>query len=947
MTISVPVHRKRSELSRALAAVLALSLAGVSGAYAQEADEDPEETTTSSTSANDPATLDRVTVTGSRIKRAEIEGPAPITVISRVDMEREGHQTVFDALQTLTQNSTDVQGEMFTSGFTPNASVINLRGIGPGYTLFLINGRRMAEYPQPYNSQSNFTNAAAIPSAMIERIEVLAGGASAIYGSDAVAGVVNVVLRENMDGDELRLTGGTTTEGGGSTGAFQWVGGRTGDRWNVTYSLEHLERRPIYGTQRDFIDSVFDSPNPNPGPSLALIAIDLVGAAAPTNHAAYYPGADVCDSFGYRTFESASRGLICGPDDDAALQTIRRKQSNSAGYLYGTYDFDNGLQAWASGMVWDSEAVSSGGTEWWGNSPDPHSGLFYEPTLGTIVQLQRIFRPEEYGGLDNVGSTYNERATEIAAGLRGVVFNDTYDWDFTVAQSRYKYKNDRPRLLARSVHDHFLTRVDGAADPFFGAYPVFNLDFDNWHTPLTPEQYGAMSTRVINQGDSKATTANFTISGDLFDIPAGPVGFAGVLEWGQQEYDLNADPRVLPTYPTTADDKPFNLTGTGGGGERDRYAVGVEFSAPLLESLRATVAGRYDRYDDITDVGGAFTWQAGLEYRPVDSLLFRGNFGTSFRAPDMHYVFAEQSGSFTNIVDEYACRAGGRTVSECNVTGDETIYSIFGVRQGTPGLKEETGKSWTAGFVWDIIDGMSVSADYYSIELEDQVGDITNAWLLQQEADCRLGVKRDGSPADHSLDSSFCQDVLDRITRFDRPGTPQDGRVDEVIRGPINRAFRSVEGIDATYRYRVTTDRWGSFDTQLAYAHILKSETQERDDTPRVNWRDHMQNFEHRSRLRGAVTWQYNDWTTTLFGLRYGSIPNWAETDRLGSFTTYNFNIGKKLTNDVRVTLLVNNLFNKTHLDDPTHTAWPYFNYWGGQSPIGREVFVQMDFRIR
>src|SRR5690606_6602497 len=250
MTMSDVVNRKPNELSRALAAVLALSLAGVSGAFAQEADEEPAERTTSASS--DPATLDRVTVTGSRIKRAEIEGPAPITVISRVDMEREGHQTVFDALQTLTQNSTDVQSEMFTSSFTPNASVINLRGIGPGYSLFLINGRRMAEYPQPYNSQSNFTNAAAIPSAMIERIEVLAGGASAIYGSDAVAGVVNVVLRENLEGDELRLTGGTTTQGGGSSGNIQWTGGRTGDRWNITYSLEHLERRPIYGTQRDF-----------------------------------------------------------------------------------------------------------------------------------------------------------------------------------------------------------------------------------------------------------------------------------------------------------------------------------------------------------------------------------------------------------------------------------------------------------------------------------------------------------------------------------------------------------------------------------------------------------------------------------------------------------------------------------------------------------------------
>lgn len=936
---------KRSELSCALATVLLVSLAGAPIAFAQEAEDDANEATT-----NEAVELDRVMVTGSRIKRAEVEGPAPITVISRVDMEREGHQTVFDALQTLTQNSTDVQGEMFTSGFTPNASVINLRGIGPGYTLFLVNGRRMADYPQPYNSQSNFTNAAAIPSAMIERIEVLAGGASAIYGSDAVAGVVNVVLRENLDGDELRLTGGTTTEGGGSSGSFQWVGGRTGDRWNVTYSLEHLERRPIYGTQRDFIDSVYDSPTENPGPSLALVALDLVGAVAPTGQAAYYPGADVCNSFGYRTFESGTRGLICGPDDDAALQTIRRKQSNTAAYLYGTFDFDNGMQGWASGMAWDSEAVSSGGTEWWGNSPDPHSGLFYEPTLGTIVQLQRIFRPEEYGGYDKIGATYNERATEFAAGLRGMMFNDSFDWDATIAQSRYRYKVDRPRLVGRSIHDHFLTRVEGAVDPFFGAYPVFDLDFNNWHTPLTPEQYQAMSTRVVNQGDSKATTANFTLSGDLFDMPAGALGFAGIFEWGQQKYELNADPRILPTYPLTADDKPFNLTGTGGGGERDRYALGVEFSVPLLESLRTTVAGRYDKYDDITDVDGAFTWQAGLEWRPADSLLFRGNFGTSFRAPDMHYVFAEQSGSFTSIVDEYACREAGRSMSECSVSATSEpheMYQAFGIRQGTPGLKEETGKSWTAGFVWDIMDGMSMSADYFSIELEDQVGDITNAWILQQEADCRLGVKRDGSPADNALDSSFCQDIMARINRYDRPNTPQDGQVEQITRGPINRAYRSVEGIDATFRYRATTDRWGSFDTQLAYAHTLKSETQERSDTERVNWRDHMQNFEHRSRLRGAVTWQHNDWTTTLFGLRYGSIPNWAEDARLGSFTTYNFNIGKKLTNDVRVTLLVNNVFNKTHLDDPSHTAWPYFNYWGGQSPIGREVFVQMDFRIR
>jgi len=935
---------QRSRLSAALFAALLVPATGI--AFAQDSDDQEAqdaETPAAQTRATD---MDAVVVTGSRIKRAEIEGPAPVMVISRQDMEREGHQTVFDALQTLTQNSTDVQGAMYAGGFTPNASVINLRGIGPGYTLLLVNGRRMAEYPQPYNSQSNFVNVAAIPSAIIERIEVLAGGASAIYGSDAVAGVVNVVLRQNLDGDEIRLTAGTTTEGGGDSGHVQWTGGKSGDRWNITYALEHLEREPIYGTQRDFIDSVFDGPNSNPGPALALVALDLVGAVGPSGHASYYPGADVCDRFGYRTFDSPTRGLVCGPDDDAALQTIRNKQSNTAGYLYGTFDFDNGMQAWASGMAWDSEAISSGGTEWWGNTVDVHSGLFYEPTLGTIVQLQRIFRPEEYGGLDNVASQYKERATEFATGLRGSMFNNNFDWDVTLAQSRYKYENDRPRLLARSVHDTFLTEVEGATDPFFGAYPVFNLNFDNWHRPLTPEEYRAMSTRVVNEGTSTATTASFVVSGDLFQLPAGPLGFAGVLEWGSQEYDLNADPRILPSYPTDAADKPLNLTGTGGGGERDRYAVGAELSVPIFDSLRATLAGRYDKYDDITDVDGAATWQAGLEWRPFESLLIRGNYGTSFRAPDMHYVFAEQSGSFSTVFDEYACREAGRSTSECNVTGDETVYTAFGIRQGTPGLREETGESWTAGFVWDIMDGMSTTVDYYSIELTDQVGDITNAWILQQEADCRLGVQRDGSPADNSIDSAFCQDILARISRFDAPGLPQDGEVDEIVRGPINRAYRKVDGLDATFSYRYDTDRWGSFNTQLAYSHILSSENQERSDTPVVNWRDDMQNFEHRSRVRGAVTWQYEDWTTTLFGLRYGSIPDWAEESRLSPYITWNFNVGKQITDDLKVTVLVNNVFNNTNIEDPTHTSWPYFNFWGGQSPIGREVFVQADYRF-
>ena len=164
----------RRPLTLALAMALALPLSAP--AFAQdEADDDATETSTEQK-------LERITVTGSNIKRSTVEGPAPVTVISRDQLEKEGFVTVFDALDTLVQNNMGSnQNELNSAGgFTPNGSVVNLRGLGPGRTLLLINGRRAADYPFPYNGQSNFQNFGNIPSAAVERIEILTGGASAI-----------------------------------------------------------------------------------------------------------------------------------------------------------------------------------------------------------------------------------------------------------------------------------------------------------------------------------------------------------------------------------------------------------------------------------------------------------------------------------------------------------------------------------------------------------------------------------------------------------------------------------------------------------------------------------------------------------------------------------------------------------------------------------------------
>lgn len=253
--------RRRVQRDLLASAILATLAFGISPAVlAQDAQEED-----ASTTAQPATTLDKVTVTGSRIKRVDIEGPTPVTVVTAEDIQAQGFNTVYEALNTLTQNDIGrLQNELTAGSFTQGAQFVSLRGLSPSYQLVLINGRRVADYPHPYNGQSNAINVGSIPAAAVERIEVLTGGASAIYGSDAVAGVINIILKTNYEGDLVTLRGGTTTEGGGDSGRVQWVGGKTGERWGVNYAFEYLHRDTIWASQRDFMDSYRDDPSVDP-----------------------------------------------------------------------------------------------------------------------------------------------------------------------------------------------------------------------------------------------------------------------------------------------------------------------------------------------------------------------------------------------------------------------------------------------------------------------------------------------------------------------------------------------------------------------------------------------------------------------------------------------------------------------------------------------------------
>ncbi len=964
---SYGVHRNR--LSAAVTGVLLLS-AG-SAALAQES---------ADTSKAAATTLDTITVTGSRIKRSEIEGPAPVTVITATQIEKEGFSTVFEALRTLSQAGGEAVNDLTgINSFAPLAAPINLRGLGPGRTLMLINGRRVADYPWANGNSGNFPSFDSIPTGAIERVEILSAGASAIYGSDAVAGVVNIILKQDYDGDTLKLRGSTTTTGGGDAYSAQWAGGRTGDNWGLTYAFEARGNELMYVRQREFMDSFRDSP----------VAIDpLLGFIPPITLRVTYSGgtrsgthvptpAGTCDKFGFETVDARELsgtapnqtvrelGQVCGNDAFPA-RTFLTGRDVLGGYLYGTWNFSDNLEGWGSLMfnTMDAELgagmLSISGPQRYGGLVTPDGQTltrgesittrWYDAGLGSEITASRRLTAAEHGGEANALQFFSEKAFDVAFGLRGSIA-DRWDWDFTVSRAEFTSDMQRTLLNTARVTDYFFGPQLSSSDPACaeaGSSLCYRIDLDRWFTPLTPEQYSELSDQVTYQNESWVSTASLVFSGDLFELPAGPVGFAAVLDAASQGYDTNPPVGLLAENRTN-----YQLTTTAGGGERDRYAAGVEFRVPILDSLKASLAARYDKYDDITEVDDAKTWGLGLEWRPFDSLLVRGNYSTSFKAPDMHFVFNEGTTTQPVVNDDFRCVSSGGTFgssttpSTCT-TPDVYRYPIDGTTTGDPTLEEEEGESWGVGLVWDITDNMSATVDYWDITLRGEVKTVSVFEALQFESACLTGLNDDRTPfTDFALDSAFCQNMIARVTREAVSDDPNLApRIEHVLGGYINQALRHLNGIDASFNYRLATERWGDFNWTLGWSHTLTFEGRVFDSDPIEDTRDVRSNNTLRSRTRGSMGWSRNGWSSNVFFTRLGSLPSGDRTYRLAPHITWNWNISRNITDNARISLFVNNVFNRYYTDDPTELTYPFFNHWYGTTALGREIAAQFELKF-
>jgi outer membrane receptor protein involved in Fe transport len=880
--------------------------------------------------------LQKVVVTGSRIPQAQQETASPVTTITAEDIQSQGYRNVADVLRAQPLATGAVQDNQFTNGFTPGATTISLLGLAPGFTLILIDGRPLADYPLLYNGQSNFTDLSSIPTGMVERIDILPGNQSAIYGSAAIAGVVNIILKKHLEGMQLSLRAGGYDDGGGKNLRFQLTGGQNWDRLELTYGLQYSTQDPIYGYQRSWTDSTDDNPNPAGRFGSRTFVI------GENNGRAYIdPGAATCDSlaanFGGTTMRDfrPGRGFYCGSRAQPGYTTFLNDETGTSVYLNAAYKLSENSELYAAILYGVNKTQTDSGSRFWTPDVNGTFGIVYDDRDQTFTLYQHIFSPEETGPSNRYIT--RSRSYNAAFGWRGTLGDSTWDYDVYYSRSQYNLKDSQNWPLTAEIEDFFRAQFLGPQLGTFRGAPVYHPNRAAFYQSLTPAQYGSFLDEIKTSSTTWTHNVNFLLTNtDLFELPAGSVGMAALLQAGYQTWSNPTDPRVI-------NGDFWGITGTQGSGKRSNAALALEFRVPLLSKLTANLSGRYDKYKNI-DAGNdaKATYKVGLEYRPIDTLLIRGNYATAFRAPDMAYIYAGESGFFTTVDDYFRCEEAGQPLDQCDFAGQQ----IFGNRIGNLDLKSITAKSFGYGVVWSPSKKFELRADYYNVSISDEVSDLSINRLLFDENECRQGRLDINSPT--------CIDALARIEREPADSSDPDA-IDVVHINPINISKEKVSGIIAGTTWRWGGGRNGRFEFGLDYNVTLNHTFTQFPGDPELDLlRDPSQSTEFKTVLTGDFVWDIGKWTTTVHGTRYGSTPNCAaavqylgctptpgiDPGTVAPYMLFNVNVNYKLTDNSDLALTVNNIGNRRPARDQSYGSYPYFNIFN-YNMYGRAFWLQ------
>ena len=881
---------------------------------------------------------EEIIVTGSRIPTIRDQGPSPVTTIDADTIRANGYTSVPELLAAMTQNSGETQSPQSGSSadFTPGAQQVDLRGLGPNHTLVLINGRRIADFPLPYIGRSNFTDISNIPVSLIEKVEILSGAGSAIYGSDAIAGVVNFKMKEKLDGVTLDYRYGLTQHGGGTSHRLTATGGWSTERFNIAGGIEFLEQKPLWAYDRSIQDSTDDNP-------VSTIARRTFLRYSIDNDSYIDPGAATCASLaslngGSTIYTSRPRygdydpviddygpGYYCGSKKSIGYGTIisGRRGFNSFGTM--SYELSDNAKLFTDFQLGISKVrLMYDVTSWaFESSSSSSDNSFYNAFDDTIDDWSRQFSPEE---------TQRSKQTtfSITPGVRGTL-GSRWDYELSFNYSRYESIVRWPQIVNSRAIAYYLgpqLGVDAAS-----GYPIFNANPSRLYTALTPAQYDSISADTVYHPESWTSNLQATVTNtELFQLPAGPVGLAVVAEYGKQGYDLNPDPLALTDYY-------FSWKDSDGSGKRSHAAIGGEARVPLLDILTVTGAGRFDTFGFAGRNVGKFTYNGGVELRPNDAVLFRAAYGTAFRAPDLHYVFTGPGNVSSGVDDYYLCRTEepNEDIGDCSYSGSGIVVN----RTGNRNLKAETGKSLTAGLVFVPSPRFQLSVDYFQVTLDNQVDDLSIDQVAEDEADCRLGSTANGAPV--NVTSPTCIDAISRVTRLASGGLA--GQISSIRVNPINIAREKTNGIDVSFRGSLPTS-FGTFTLSLNHSHVFNHEFQQYPGDPIVEKLNVDSGYYiPRDKSSASLNWKKDDLQWTISGTRLGKLPNFDEDAFLKASYLFNTTLQYDFTDHLQASLTVRNLFDTMPVKDPTWSSYPYYNASWFDS-IGRSGFLQITYKL-
>jgi iron complex outermembrane receptor protein len=953
-----------SAIAAALVSAFVPAIAG-----AQEADASNQATTT----------LDRIEVTGSRIRQASLETAQPVVTMSRAEIQKQGFTSVADIVQNITASGSPAisRADALSSGEEVGGQYVDLRNLGPQRTLVLIDGKRMGI------SSAGYSDLAAITSSIVERIEVLTDGASALYGSDAIAGVINIITRKRFDGLEASAYLGQYGQGDGNKEVYNFVIGQTGERGSITLGAEYSKEDPVLAKDR----SITRYPN---GRGHPFPTADDTNGWSPINQwgtlfdAAGNPltaNRGTTDTKNPNNFHPTD-GILdqANANEQMYLSTGLERRSVFAN---AEFDITDNVRAKADVLYTDREA-----TQQIAGYPFRSNGFSSRYAGDLRLDGNSAFNPLGYDadfyrrGWEVPRQTKSELTTyRFSGGLEGTFEFAGKPWDWDIG---YVYNQNKG--VKTQTGNLFLPNAEKALGPSFidgsgvarcgtAAAPIAGCLA--WNPLLGPDVNapGSMNNKELQKylflptHDTSTTETqvySLNLSGVLATLPAGDLGIAAGFEHRKESAHYSPDALLQSGLSTS-------LAGseTQGGYSLDEFYV--ELAVPLLsdvafaKELSFNIAGRYSDYNTFGDTtNGKFS----LKWKPIDDLLVRGTYATGFRAPTVADLYGGVGESFDNYTDPCdtvfgAVRGNARCAAAVPVnfrqaasggsaaTGPNAQSNSAFLSGSNPNLIPETSKSTTIGFVYSPswIAGFDLSLDWWKIKIDDVIAAETVTSLLN---------------------NCYVLGIDEACSRFVRSTNPRSlGQVVGVTRTLINGGYQETAGYDLGIAYRLPETRFGNFafNWKTTYVDYLEYKRDSESTTPveqRTSWvANDSANFRVRSNFNA-------DWSLGDFGaswnVRYYSglkeecaydleggpecdIPDYRSAYKgqvgvreVGSNTFHDMQVRYNTPWNATVAVGANNVFD--HLGQTMYSQPNSSFSYNGSFDIGRFVYMKYTQRF-